>query len=327
MTKANVFYIWGKETYLVDNEIDRTIKELKQQDNEEPEIVFIDSDEMTPAELGQALEFNPLFSLRRVVIMKNPFWLGKQARKSKRIDEFNQVIKICMENNPEEQVLVFTSIEHNNTNPTVKMLEKKARVINVKDASRQYLESWIKNEFESKNRTVAPVVYRQILNSGQDMYYLKNFIDKICLMVPSGKTIEIEDIGGQLDSIHNTNIFKFIDALLNRNIKGALHEFYQLLEQGEAVIYILFMVNRQFFIYSKVKFYREQGYSPKQIEEITGQKEYTVKKMLEKNAKFTWQEIRRIFNLMLEVDINLKSTGKDSRISMETLIIEFCAKK
>ncbi len=323
MTDNNIYYLWGGEVYLIDQKIMEIIAEIRQANGEDPEIVYVDADEINALELGQTLDFSPLFALARVVIIKRPGWLGKTARQLRKIEETLQVLQDYMQNDNHGQVLIITAAEHNASNPVTKLLVKNARVINVKALNPKDLEAWCKNELLRRNVRVAPAALNRMVNSGQDMYYLQNLIDKLAL-INSPNGIGVAEMEEQLDSRQEIKVFKLTDALLNRNLKASMAAFCQLQEQGEHHLLLLHMITRQFLTLSKIKFYKEAGYNSAKIAEITGQKDFVIKKMLNLAGNFSRHEIRTIFTRLLAVDTSLKSESKDPQILMETLLVDLC---
>ncbi|MEN6460650.1 MAG: DNA polymerase III subunit delta, partial [Syntrophomonas sp.] len=190
----------------------------------------------------------------------------------------------------------------------------------------KFLTGWITDEFKQCRREINPAAVNLLARSGQNMYYLKNMISKIGLIV-NNRTINEADISDQLNTKHEINIFKLTDALLSRNLPFALQAYNQLLAQGEHPILLLNMIVHQFSILGKVKGYLEKGFSKKQIEEYTEQKEFVVRKMMEKSPNFSREELRQLFNRFLETDSGFKTSGKDERILTELLIVDICTKK
>ncbi|MDD4801944.1 MAG: DNA polymerase III subunit delta [Syntrophomonas sp.] len=327
MAENIAYYLWGEESYLIDQEIKKIIAGVSEQNGDEPEVVVVDADEIGAMELGQTLEFSPLFALSRVVIIKKPGWLGKASRKARKIEEYLQVLKDYFQHNNHGQVLILTYTEYNPSNPIVKYINSQAKVINLKRPGPAELEKWCKSEFSRRNMRVAPASLKQIANSGQDMYYIINLIDKLSLIFKPDMVIGVNDIDGQVDSKQEIKIFKLTDALLNRNLKASLAAFYQLQEQGEHHLLILHMITRQILSLGKIKLYQEMGYSSSKIAELTSQKSFVVNKIIEKTNRFSKEEIRILLEKLLEIDTSFKKESKDPRILMETLLVEICAKK
>jgi len=326
MAGNNTYFIWGTEAFLIDQKIKEIHYLMQEESGEEVELLYLDGDELSPPRLLEELEFSPLFSLQRVVIIKRPFWLGKSGRKSSRNEEILKVLQDYLQRETPGQTLLITAIEHNASNVLVKLLDKQATVIECKPANPQYLANWIKDEFTARGRKINNAGISLMVKSGQDMYYLYNLIEKLCL-VSEGKTIDAKDIEEQLEGRDEIKVFKLTNALLDRNLKASFQAFYQLLEQGEHPVFILFMIVRQFNSLGKVKCYQEERIDIKEISRLTGMRDFAVKKMLDQARNFTWDELQYVFKQFLDADIRLKSTGQNDKTIMEGLLIEICNKK
>lgn len=325
MSRDDVFYLWGEETLLIDEEIKRITNLVRKKSGEDPELLYIDADDLTPRELMETLEFSPLFSIQRIVIIKRPFWLGKSRRKTITAD-VQKVLNDYLQRENRGQTLIITANEANLTNPIVKVLNKNASVINCKAPGAQFLLKWIKKEVEVQNCSIKPAAAELLAKSGQDLYYLQNLIGKLCLIVKD-RAINQGDVEEQLNNREEIKVFKLTDALLNRDIKGSLRAYYQLIAQGEHPLLSLRVITRQFMTLAKVKSYLEKGLNNNEIAGLIGQKEFAVKKMAGKSRNYGWAEIQTVFEQLLQTDLDLKSSGKSSDIIMETLLIELCSKK
>ena len=326
MAANKTYFIWGEEAFLIEQRIKEIHAHMQEESGEEVEMLYLDGDELSPSRILEELEFSPLFSLQRMVVIKRPSWLGKSGRKSSRNEEILKVLQDYWQRETPGQTLIITAAEHNSSNGLVKLLDKQATVIECKPANPQYLANWIKAEFATRGRKINSAGLSLMVKSGQDMYYLHNLIEKLCL-VSESKTIGDEDIEEQLEGRDEIKVFKLTDALLDRNLKVSFQAFYQLLEQGEHPVFILFMIVRQFTSLGKVKYYQENRTDMKEISRLTGMRDFAVKKMLGQARNFTWDEIQYLFKQFLDADIRFKSTGQNDKTIMEGLLIEICNKK
>lgn len=326
MPVSKLYFIWGEEIFLIDQKIKEIHHLMQQESGEEVELLYLDADELNPQQLLEELEFSPLFALQRMVVIKRPPWLGKSQRKTSRNEGIMKVLQDYLQRDLGGQTLVITAAEHNGSNPLVKLLDKEAVVHECKSATPQYLSGWIKDEFAARGRKIDTGAVNMLAKSGQDMYYLSNLIEKICLGYQGG-TISVKEIDEQLDTRDEIKVFKLTDALLERNLTASFRSFYQLLEQGEHPIFILYMTVRQFLSMGKVKHYQESGADSKEISRLTGMKDFVIKKLLGQARNFTWAEIETLFKQFLDADIRFKSSGQDEKTIMEGLIIQICTKK
>ncbi|HZK86469.1 MAG TPA: DNA polymerase III subunit delta [Syntrophomonas sp.] len=326
MQQSNsVYYFWGDEPYLIDQNISNIIAQIQQENGEEPELLLLDGDETSSLGLGEILQSSSLFALNRVVVIKNPAWLSKSSRKAKKAEEIARILEDYLANIPAGQTLIICASEHQATNPVAKLLSKQVQTVNVKPLSPKLLGDWIKDKCGPRGLSIEPAAVNLLANSGQDMYYLENLLEKVSLLVHNG-SIGSKDLADELDSRQETSIFKLTDALLNRNLAASLEAFQQLQEQGQPYLLMLHMITGQLLTMTKIKFYQEGGCSFNQIAEMSKQKEFVIRKMLEKSARFSAQDIRVLFQKLLDLDLSMKSQSKDQRILMETMIIDFCSK-
>ena len=326
MQQSNsVYYFWGDEPYLIDQNISNIIAQIQQENGEEPELLLLDGDETSSLGLGEILQSSSLFALNRVVVIKNPAWLSKSSRKAKKAEEIARILEDYLANIPAGQTLIICASEHQATNPVAKLLSKQVQTVNVKPLSPKLLGDWIKDKCGPRGLSIEPAAVNLLANSGQDMYYLENLLEKVSLLAHNG-SIGPKDLTDELDSRQEISIFKLTDALLNRNLAASLEAFQQLQEQGQPYLLMLHMITGQLLTMTKIKFYQEGGCSFNQIAEMSKQKEFVIRKMLEKSARFSAQDIRVLFQKLLDLDLSMKSQSKDQRILMETMIIDFCSK-
>ena len=326
MAGSNNYFIWGEESFLIDQKIKEIHSKMQEESGEEVELLYLDGDELSPPRLLEELEFSPLFSLQRMVVIKRPFWLGKSGRKLSRNEEILKVIQGYFQRETPGQTLVITAAEHNSSNALVKLLDKKAKVIECKPANPKHLADWIKAEFTARGSKINTMGLSLMVKSGQDMYYLYNLIEKLSL-VSEDKTISEKDIENQISSKDEIKVFKLTNALLDRNLKASFQAFYQLLEQGEHPVFILFMIVRQFNSLGKVKYYQENRTDIIEISRLTGMRDFAVKKLMSQTRNFSWDEIQYLFKQFLDADIRFKSTSQNDKTIMEGLLIEICSKK
>jgi DNA polymerase-3 subunit delta len=326
MAEPGLYYLWGEEAYRIDQEIEGIVRHWQAEWGQEPEVVFIDSSDLTPQQLLESLEFSPLFALQRIVVIKRPEFLNKAGRQTSRLRDFQSILENYINQMPSGQVLILTSQQRNATNPLVKLLEKNGQVVACSPLSEKELAQWIEKQFADQGRQAQAKLINRLVRSGQDMFYLQNLIDKLCLMVPTG-TIPESCLEGQLESREEVRIFGMIDGITARNPQKALNAYQRLRAQGEENIPMLAMINRQTQTLAMVKYHQEKGLSRAEIAKTTGQKDYTVRKMMEVTRNFSWEALEKIFALLLETDVGMKSTSKDPDLLMEILLVSCCEMK
>lgn len=324
MGSEPLYWVRGTDDYLIENAVAKLQHQLEKESGEEFELSLLDADDLEPAQLRVAMEFSPLFYGQRILVIKKPFFMEKNRRKSIG-EEVQKVLEDYLRVDNQGQVVVFTTLNHSSTSALAKWLGKKARVIDCESLSPQKMSAWVEEQFSRRGTAVSRDAVRLVAGSGNDMYYLLNLIEKLCLSAgPSG--VGVADVQAEMVTRDQIKVFKLTDALGSRDLKGALRAHRQLLEQGEATQLIFHMVVRHFNGLGKVKYYQERGYDSGRIASEAGLKDFQAKRMLSQARLFSWGEIKKLFASMLDVDLRLKSSGQDPAILMELLIHEVCHK-
>ncbi len=324
MSDKNVFLLYGAEKYIINEKINEIVNEIEQKTGERPELVFLDDDETSITQLQNNLTYSSLFSLSKVIIIKQPFWLQKATRKSGKINEVLEVFKYYFTEDYPDQYLLVSTEELNKSNPLVKLFMEKAKVIECQALDQMGLSKWLVTRLNAKGLQANNEALKLMAGSGQDMYYLVNLIEKLSL---AGLTnITPGHLQDELEINSEIKIFKLTDALFNKNIKAGLAALHQLIEQGQTAPYFIAMINNQFMSLAKVKAAVDKGYTRTQIEQVTGLKSFVVRNMLNHVGKYSWPKLWDVFALLLDTDIKLKTTSQDKNILMESLIIKICHK-
>ncbi len=323
--KSQLYLIWGKEAFLIDQEINRITRQLGQEMGEEAEILYLDSDELPPRELREQLEFSPLFTMHRVAVIKRPYWLGKGRKRGNKSEEYIKAVNDYLDGAGPGQILILTTPELEKTNPLIKRLHKEAQIIECNTLDKKVLGQWIGEQFKQRGRTCTSQVVKRLQSSGQDMYYLFNLIEKLSLQV-EGRAIAPQDLEQELDVQDEIKVFRLTDALLRRDLTGSIESFHQLLEQGEHPLLFLNLTLRQLANMARVKAYSEKGFSHKQIADITSMRDFMIRKFIDSGRHFSWEEIRRFLAGCLDIDLKIKNTSQDAAFLMESFIIEVCSR-
>lgn len=319
---SDVYYFWGSEHYLIDQEIKRIAGELQNATGEPPEVVCLEADELSPGQLIEAMDFSSLFNLNRLLVIKRPAWLVKSRKKKARSEEYLQVLEYYLQQPSQGQIVVITG-EELPPGPFGKMLGKMSTVIHFARPESGELTAWLQAEFRKEGKEVPINLLKTIANSGQDMYYLKNLVDKLCLMHAGRLTMA--DIEEELSSGEEIRVFRLSDALLRRDLVSAISAYDQLLSQGGSESFFLYIIVQQFTQMAKVKSYQDEGMSSREIESALGLKGWAVRSKSEQSGHFNWEEIGSLFDFFLETDIRLKTTSQIPRIVFEELIVRVCS--
>lgn len=312
---SNNYLLYGTEKYLINEKITQIIGDIEDRDGEKPELVVLDGDETNANELEYHLTYDSLFSLSKVVVIKEPFWLKKSSRKSGQVKQIVEIFTDYFAKDVVGQTLVATTQELFENNQLVKLFQQNAHII-AYNTNKADLRKWLTRNLSDKGLKATNEALSMMVNSGQDMYYLDNLLEKYALAKINN--ITPQNLADELDIILETSIFNFTDALISKNLKLSLDTFYKLLEQRISANEIIPMINFQYTALAKVKAAEENN------QKVVGLNPFVIKKMQKNTRSYTWDEIWRVFKLLLDTDLKMKSTSYDKTTLMEILIINIC---
>jgi len=169
------------------------------------------------------------------------------------------------------------------------------------------LKNWIIKEFENNGLYIDTRVVNKIIDSvGNDMWQLSNEINKLSNYA---KKIELKDIDTLIKPKIETEIFKTINALAQRDKKKALTLIEKHLENGDSPFYLLSMISFQFRNLLILKTGNNAGIHP-----------FVVKKTLPLLSLFTFEELKKIYHYIFQIDLEMKTGKIDPEEAIRSLI-------
>ena len=213
-----------------------------------------------------------------------------------------------------KEVLSFLENCSGSSEMTLVLVEEKAipkkkslmdlidKIYDINPIKGKELENWIKSEFCSRGGEIDDLALKElIMLTGNDLWALSNEIDKI-VSYKKGLRASVADIVLLVKPKIETDIFRAIDALANKDKRRALNMVYAHLEKGVPVSYILSMIGFQFRNLNLVK--NDNG-SAIELELHP----YVFNKTTNQSRRFSKDELKDIYSRIVSSDAGIK-TGK-----------------
>ena len=150
---------------------------------------------------------------------------------------------------------------------------------------------------------------------------MANEIKKLVSYKKKGK-IEVADIKLLVRPKIETDIFKTIDALAEKKKNLALNLIHNHLEKGDTPLYLLAMINFQFRNLLEVKDLIEKNIPYYQIINQSNLHPFIVKKSFQQAKRFTLPQLKKIYQKIFQVDLNIKTGKLDPQTALDLLIAE-----
>jgi len=300
MPKIMIIFLYGSDTYRARQKLNEIIESYKKAQKGGLSLKYFDNKELNYQDFRDELQTASLFSQKKLAILKNAF--SNPDFKKNFLNESKKFIS-------SEDIILFHEEGEVAKDKFFNFLKKNAKSQEFRLLDKKKLKDWIKKEFEKYQTKVTPRVVEKLMNFvGNNLWQLSNEIKKL-VSYKNGKEINARDVELLVRSKLETDIFKTIDAIAAKNKKRALQLLHQHLQKGDSPFYLLSMINYQFRNILEIKDLIERKNSYRDILTQTKLHPYVMKKSYYLSQKFTIEELKKIYQKIFQVDLNIK-TGK-----------------
>lgn len=195
--------------------------------------------------------------------------------------------------------------------PLFKLVDSEGDVLRFSMSGRgkqKKLEAWINEQFRQRGRKVEDSGIQLLMEKvGQDLRFLSDAIEKVCLFSPGDGPVNEEEIETVVSPLAERGIFEFVDAVADRRRDIALSLLNRLARQGESPQRMFALLLRQFRMIARTKaLSRDHEY--KEIASILGVPPFVVGKLLKQSKKYSSKRLRSVFSQFQRAQVELHST-------------------
>ena len=267
--------------------------------------------------LERALEDLDTYSFltnKKVIIIKNIDTI-KQDDFAK---DINHLYKYLENPNP-DNLLIITSKKLNNVLKITKELKKRCNFIQCKMNAQDFIKNELRNYKLESGVSNLLIEYCK-----EDITKLKNECEKLKIYKSLEKSITKEDVKELCieklgDSAELT--FAFSRELAEKNKKGALLKYKELLNYNIEPYSIVGLLATQIRIIYQVKILEEKGMSNAEIAKTLDKKPFYIQKTKELTKYYTQKELLQLMIKLQEIDIQIKTTDLDPNSLIELFIL------
>ena len=242
----------------------------------------------------------PFLATKRLLVLRN---LHELSTGKTLLGEY------CQDPAP-ETLLVMTAERLDKRDTLGKLLNKHADWVEFQKVRDYQLPELVRKKAAAKDRRFSPGALELFCHRcGTDMRRLNGELDKLFQFLGERKNIEVEDVVATSSEGGDASIFEFLNAVGRRKLTESLVCLQEQLDERAAPQFILSMLARHFRQLWIISALREQDMDKAAIAAKAGVNRYFFDAMQGQALNYTTQEMRRIFELLLETDRSLKTTG------------------
>jgi DNA polymerase-3 subunit delta len=202
-----------------------------------------------------------------------------------------------------------------------KELEKSVAVVACDAPSPWELEDWVLEEGRARGLKLGRDEVRYLLTeTGSDLRRLANELEKLSLYA-SGDRLDLESVAEVLGRGRAQSVFKFIDAVAGGDPGSALRQLGRLVEEGEAPLKILSLLDRLVGQLRLAKEAQSGGKREVNLAALLGAPPSAARAIGESARRLDEDFLRRAVKALADTDRLLKSSRLPQRAILEGLVL------
>ena len=268
-------------------------------------------------EIAAAAQTLPMFAERRLVMVKQ----------SEGLSEADQAALVEYFKNPSPTTcLLFVGKKPDLRRKFSVDLKKTGEMVEFKPPYENQLPAFIMSEASlAEVRIAHEAAELLLLLSGTNLQELASQIEKLAGYVGAGKTITLESVREIASDTRADSVFDLANALGEKNLGIALRKLQTVLRDGQAPLFVLNMLTRQFRQLWQIRELMARKVPKPEMGRAIGlRSDYFLPGLMKQAANFTLVDFRRIFTRFYETDIALKSSRLKPAFIMEQLFMAIC---
>jgi len=308
-----IIFLFGKDTYRMKEKLKEIIDSYKEANKSCLSLKFFDCQkENILKTLKDDLCQTSMFKEKKLIILRDP--LSDVDFKEKFLKEK----KFFLES---ENIIVFyQETDFNKNNSLFNFLKKNVKSQEFELLSGIKLKNWVKKQFDKYKAKINFKALDLLLSHvGSDLWRMNNEILKL-VNYRKGEEIGEKDIILQVRSSIETDIFKTIDAIAAKRKGIALNLLQGHIAKGDSPLYLFSMINYQFRNLLVVKDFIERCQPYNVIARKSGLHPFVVKKTYSSCHQFSFRELKKIYQDIFQIDLNMKTGKINPEIALDLLV-------
>lgn len=226
---------------------------------------------------------------------------------------------------PDTTVLVFVEGDLAQKNAAFTIFAPIAHAVEYAPLKGDEVRKWIADAAKERKIKLEPRAMAALADlAGSDLWLLRNEMEKLSAYA-GAEPIDESLIRQLVSSAQEAKFWDMTDAVVAGNEKKSLTSLQKLLIEGEPVQVLASMLVRQYRQLVLVKDLRDRRASKDEIARASGVPGFKVDATSGLAARYSWDDLRRAYRLMLDADLSVKRGLQDDESSLQLLVHELCA--
>ena len=307
----NIYLIISESFRLVDEKIATII-------NNSENVVSYDLNNYLLEDLITEAGYISIFDEQKYIIAKNADFFG-----SNKLKESDTNILCNYLNNPNDKTtLIFTTSKKvDDRKKITKIVRNNYNVIDIPKLSEYEMNKKIAAIMKKKGYNIDYESIQYLIKNSLNNYdIIYNEIEKIVLYYGDNKTVKIGDLKLLISHSLDDNIFKLINAIVDKNYQ-AMFKTYEELKifkvEPIAIISLLAKEYRNIYLVKTCK-----NYSNIELMKLMGVQNWQFAKYEKISYDYSIKELKNYIKLLYKMDLNIKKGKIDKYLAIELFMLD-----
>jgi DNA polymerase-3 subunit delta len=328
-----IIFIYGAEEFIIEQSLNKILNKFYPNRNTDYNFNKFHSDEIDLINVLDYCNSYSMLSEENVVLLKD-FEKYFKGRRKKNDPKLTSLLNYL--NDPSETtVFVITCLDEDlvkgkakvNAEPYKTLIQKSYSIPIPVVYSNSY-NSWVSNEFRSRNKSISEKgIYLILSQTQQNLRDIYNQIDKIDAYFSNSNEIPDDEIVSLLGQSRDYNIFELKNAVSKRNINSSLEICQNILKSSDEPISIV--ANLFNFFKNLLKYYEasQKSYNKYELAKIVNVNYNYLSEFNYAARQYHYKEVENILIYLCDYDRILKTSSPNSLVLMTELLTKIIGAK
>jgi DNA polymerase III subunit delta len=232
--------------------------------------------------------------------------------------------------NPSTEVILIMTAEKIDARTSLgkEITQNSMRIICKEPRYKRDIVNWLNAELRRRNIRMNSEGVNFFCDTIQlDYYAAVNEFEKIVIFTNGAQNgITLEDVRSALGVARSFTIYELQEVMGLKNCKQALSMLENMLQNDMEPIYIVYMLVSYFQQLWKILVLLNRNLSPNEIMQryMNDTNSFFREKMMKAARNYSIPQIRRVFDLLMQADTDLKSVSTQKNVIMDLLFYKIC---
>lgn len=311
--------LYGQEAFLVSQAVRALRKAVLAAEKDDFNDHQFNAKETSPSQIIEAAMTLPVFAERKLVTIKDAHLLSAS--------DLEQLIPY-LDNPVPETCLLLIAEKIDSRRKFFQQFKKLGTVVEFKPLAEKNLPQFVRHELDQRDISISADALALLcsLMSGS-LYEVHAELDKLVNYIGECKLVDVKDVEAVVSRGRAENVFELGRVVGQGNAARALVLVGRLSAAGEPPLRTLALLVRHFRQLWKVRELQVQKYPTKEIAKVAGVPFFVIDGLIQQGKRFSRQDFIYAFNLFLETDLAMKSSGADAAALLDHLVLRLAKMK